>query len=250
MSAIIKNKMIEFIKTKNILKTKDLQNEFNLTISTLRRYLIQLENEGLIERLFGEIIYKNEQNKIIDEIANENILLDVNAKKSIAKTASKFVHKNTPIFLDSGSTCFYLLDYLNRDNLIYTNSIFNASEAIKKGFKNVHILGGKIKDRTQAIVNLDYDFLSKMYFSISFLGVNGIDEKERLTTPEESEGATKKLICEHSDLIIVLCEQKKFYKKALYDFTPTNKKIVVVTNAVSMPEFAKNYTYVLKKEGN
>lgn len=248
MSTIVKNQIIEYLKKNKISKTKNIQEKFNLTLSTTRRYLIQLEQENIIERLFGEIVYKENKTIISDNIANENILSNVESKKEIAMLASKFVANNTPIFLDSGSSCFYLLDYLDLKTVIYTNSLFNANYAIKKGFENVHILGGKVKLKTESIVNLDNDFVKKIYFPISFIGVNGIDENERLTTPEESEGQTKKLICEHSDLIVVLCEENKFNKKALFDFTPKDKQIVVVTNSNKKPDFANKYLYVLKKE--
>lgn len=253
MSKIVKDKIIGYLKENNIVKTKQIQNHFNLSLSTARRYLIQLENEGFIERSFGEIIYKKcNDNELTDLNIGSKLKSNIALKKELAFIASKFVNNNAPIFLDSGSSCYYLLDYLNKDLTIYTNSIFNASEATKKGFKNIHVIGGKIKPNTLAIVDFDIDFLKKMYFPISFIGVNAISNDERLTTPEEREGIAKKIICENSDLIIVICEEHKFYKKALYDFTPKDKQIVVITNAIKQPTFANNFLYVTdrsKKNG-
>lgn len=245
MSALIKDKILNFLKKNNIVKTKEIQNKFNLSLSTTRRYLIQLENEGLIERQFGEIIYKkSNEDELIDINVDLKITTNVEIKKQLAAIASKLVSSKTPIFLDSGSSCYYLLDYLDKDSIIYTNSLINANEGLKKGFKNIHILGGTIKPNTMAVVDLDIDFINKIYFPISFIGVNGISNEERLTTPEEHEGATKKIICDRSDLIIVLCEESKFHKKAMYDFTPKNKQIIVITNSEKKPSFAKNFSYV------
>lgn len=231
MSVLIEQKIIDYLKQNKVVKTKDIETTFNLTLSTTRRYLVKLEEKNIIKRTFGEIIYNDDTNSNIDHNANNKILENVDEKKKIAKRASMLIGDYKTIFIDSGSSCYYLLDYLDKEIVIYTNSILNATRAINLGFKNVNIIGGTIKNTTMSIVDVEMDFINKITFPIAFLGVNGISENGLLTTPEKREGMTKKIIASKSDLVVVLAEKEKLYKHSLYDFSVENKKVIVVTNA-------------------
>ncbi|MGL4647321.1 MAG: DeoR/GlpR family DNA-binding transcription regulator [Mycoplasmoidaceae bacterium] len=228
MSVIIENKIRDFLKENKITKTKEIEDRFQLTQSTTRRYLIALEEQKLIKRKFGEIIYI--EDNVLDVIAKEAIHKNIEEKKLIAKNAANFAKDHQLIYLDAGSTCYYLLDYLKKETIIYTNSLINAEKAINLGFQ-VNIIGGKIKKKTRSIVEVDHNWLQKIKFPIAFMGVNGISANERLTTPDILEGIFKNSICNQSNLIIVLCEAKKIGVETFYDFTPEDlKKIKVITS--------------------
>lgn len=246
MKTLIEKEIVKFLKEKKIIKQKDVENKFNLSLSTARRYLIKLENDGFVKRTFGEIIYIDNVKSNIENNANKNILVNIDAKKKIANVASKLIKGYKTIYLDSGSSCYYLLDYIDKDITIYTNSIMNAKRAIDMGFKNVNIIGGTIKQETMAIVDIDMDFINKINFQISFMGVNGIDEKGCITTPEKKEGITKKHIANRSELIVLLAEKNKIYKKSLYDFSPTNKdtKVITVTDHKNISNKIGNILFI------
>lgn len=194
MSVLIEEKIINYLKQKKVVKPKEIEQEFNLTLSTTRRYLVKLEEKNIIRRTFGEIIYNENVKSNNDANANNKILENINVKKEISQKVVQLVGGYKTIFLDSGSNCYFLLDYLDKDIVIYTNSILNGTRAINLGFKNVNIIGGTIKKETLSIVDIDMDFINKVNFPIAFMGVNGIDENGALTTPEKREGMTKKII--------------------------------------------------------
>lgn len=245
MSIIIENEIINYLKEKKVVKTKDIQDRFNLTLSTTRRYLINLEQKKIIKRLFGEIVYNDQVSKSIDHDANLKIQENIDVKKAMASYAAKLIGEYKTIYLDAGSSCYYLLDYLDKDIEIFTNSFLNAKKAIEMGFKNINILGGKLKTNTLAIVDLDNDFINKINFDIAFIGVNGLTLDERLTTPELKEGIVKKTICQRSSLIVVLCEKEKFNFQSFYDFTVENKQTIVVSDIESVDQEKKKFTYIL-----
>lgn len=232
MKTLIEKEIVEYLKKNKVVKQKEIEAKFNLSLSTARRYLIKLENDGFVKRTFGEIIYIDNISSNKENNANKNIFNNVEVKKKIASVASNLIKGYETIYLDSGSSCYYLLEYIDKNITIYTNSILNANRAIKLGFKNVNIIGGTIKQETMSIVDIDVDFINKINFQISFIGVNGIDENGHMTTPEKKEGMTKKNIVNRSSLIVLLAEKNKIFKKSLYDFSPSNKdtKIIVVTD--------------------
>ncbi|MDE5774911.1 MAG: hypothetical protein K2H51_01110, partial [Malacoplasma sp.] len=91
----------------------------------------------------------------------------------------------------------------------------------------------------------DMEFIKKINFPIAFMGVNGIDNCGRLTTPEKREGITKKIIANKSDLIVVLAEKHKINNKSLYDFTPDNKEILVITDHEQIDNANSEYLHFI-----
>ncbi|QZE12117.1 DeoR/GlpR family DNA-binding transcription regulator [Mycoplasma sp. Ms02] len=239
MSVLIENQIKDLIKDKKVLKPREIQEAFNLTLATTRRYLLKLEQQNIIKRNFGEIIYIEEENSYIDSDAVVKINTDAETKKQIAQKAAQLVGDHKTVYLDAGSSCYYLLDYLPKDLIIYTNSIINAQRAIILGFESVNIIGGMIKPTTYGIVDLDLEFLSKITFPISFMGVNAISKDGCLMTPEKRECLSKAQIAEKSDLVIALAETKKFDRLSVFDFTPKNKTVIVVTEDKKLVETSK-----------
>lgn len=246
MSIIIENDIVEFLKNNKIVKPKEIQERFSLTLSTTRRYLINLEQKKIIKRMFGEVILNDKNDNKFDLNATTNLTLNINIKKMLAKAAAKLCDGYQTIYLDSGSSCYYLLDFLDKNIEIYTNSILNSNRAISLGFNNVNILGGNIKHKTLSVVDVDLDFIKKVSFPISFMGVNGLSADERLTTPEKKEGIIKKLICSRSELIVIICEKEKINKRTFYDFTVENKNTIIVTNAEKNENMNKKFIYICK----
>ncbi|MGZ9428917.1 DeoR/GlpR family DNA-binding transcription regulator [Mycoplasma sp. AC157] len=236
MSFAKQKEINEYIRTKKILKPIEIEQKFQLTKSTARRYLLKLEEEGYVKRPFGEIVY-NEKRNYLDKIVIDEIKVNVEAKRSIARTAAVLAKDYLNIYLDAGSTCYYLLEYLDTDVNIFTNSIHNAMKAVEMGFKNIYVVGGKIKHKSLSTNSHDLSAIENFKFQIAFLGVSGIDENGKLTTTEIGDGKMKNFVAQHSELVVVLATEEKFGFGTFYDFTPSDKLVLVVTNYKKEKEF-------------
>ncbi|UVD81534.1 DeoR/GlpR family DNA-binding transcription regulator [Mycoplasma iguanae] len=246
MTILLENKIKEFIKSHKVIKPSEIEEEFKLSKSTTRRLLIKLGNEGFIKRNFGEVIY-NEVQIHTDKLTVEEIDKNKAVKLSLASTAAVLAKDYKHVFVDAGSTCYYLLEKLNKSINLYTNSIFNAMHAIEMGFENVNVIGGFLKKRTLSTVSHDLSKYENLTFQIAFLGVNGIDDEGNLTTPEIQEGYAKNYFASHSDLVVVLAEKQKFGVRSFYNFKPKNKTILVVTNYRTKQNY-KNLFIINNKE--
>lgn len=247
MSKIVQNKIFSFIKEHKIVKTKDIERKFKLTQSSTRRYLIKLEESGLIERLFGEITLKENLNAFTDEDVNKKINSNIETKRKIAKHASVLSQNYKTIYIDSGSLCYYLLEFLDKNIEIFTNSISNANRAVELGFKKINILGGILKPETLSIVEFNKVELDKINFPISFLGVNAVDEQGNLYTPEKREAKAKNDIINKSLVNVILSEKEKFDSISTFKFSDTKKNIIIVTNAKQINFKNKNIQVINTK---
>ena len=229
MSVVALNKIREYIKNNKVASISELQSITNSSESSVRRYVSKLQDEKYLVIKSGGVEYiENNFNVVLDENIYSQLLINKDLKEFIAKKAANLVSENTTIYIDSGSTTYYMFDYLPKNIHIYTNSISNVVRALEKGFENVTILGGKLKTNTLAIVEtIDKELLKKFNFNQCFLGTNAIDENGTITTPDKSEGILKGLVANNSKNIYVLVDSTKYNKKSFYDFTPENKMNII-----------------------
>ncbi len=227
MSQKTLNNIKEIIKDRKHVNPKEIEKTLNLTVSTCRRYLIKLEETGFIKREFGEIIYVPDNYYIIDKDAKNEIFKNKLVKQKLAKKGAILAKSYNVIFVDASSTNYYLFDYLDKNIIIYTNSLLNANYAINNGFTKVNIISGLIKINTMTVIPTSSIELQRIRFPIAFIGVNAISAKNELMTAEINEGISKKIISEQSDFIVVLAEKEKFNHTSVYDFTSTSHTLVI-----------------------
>lgn len=234
MSQKILDSIKKIIKERNIVKPKEIENELNLTVSTCRRYLIKLEESNFIKREFGEIIYNNDNYFTIDKDAKNEIFRNKIVKQQLAKKGALLAKDYEVVFVDSSSTNYYLFEYLDKNKIIYTNSLLNASYAISNGFSKVNVISGLIKVQTMTIIPANTIDLKRIRFPIAFIGVNAISNKNELMTTEINEGIAKRLISEQSDFVVIMAEKEKFNHTSVYDFR-TDTHTVVITDKSEWP---------------
>ena len=82
------------------------------------------------------------------------------------------------IFIDSGSTCYYVIDFIKAENItVVTNGIAHIQKLMAKGI-NTYILGGYAKPDQNLIIGEDTEKkVSNMNFDVAFLGTMGIDKE-------------------------------------------------------------------------
>lgn len=203
--------ILELLKGKDFLKIEELQKKFpDISDSTLRRDLKELEKKRKVESLSGGAI------KLISTtgeipISKRNSL-NSEEKEVLSEIASTYIEDNDVIYLDSGSSCTALFKkIMNKNITIYTTNTDIFS--IKDNFKaEIIIMGGQYKSLTSSISgSLTEENLSKIYFSKSFIGVNGIDIEYGVTTPSLVEASKKRLIKDHSDSVYLMCDSSKFH---------------------------------------
>ncbi|MBM6861647.1 DeoR/GlpR transcriptional regulator [Clostridium saudiense] len=205
--------ILEYLKVKKFATVEEMMEKFKISRSTLRRDLIAMEDRGHIKRTRGgaELVEKIKDNTEWVNLAE--IFKDKKKEKNkIAKKASELIKDNDVIFIDSGSTCYYMIDYITAKNItVVTNGILHIQKLMAKGI-NTYILGGYAKPDQNLIIG--EDIVSKikvMNFDIAFLGTMGIDSKSGFTTELLNDGEVKRAVINSSDRCFVLAYPPKIY---------------------------------------
>ena len=108
-----------------------------------------------------------------------------------------------------------------------TNGISHAKLLAKKKLKVV-ILGGQLKDTTEAVIGLAAaNNLQNYNFTKAFLGTNGITESQGYSTPDSEEAFVKAAAINRSFVSYVLADSTKFGKVSSVSFATIDRACII-----------------------
>ena len=93
------NKIQEFIFQHKQVSLKELMDVFDLSESTVRRYINKLEKDNAIRKEYGYVI-ANTNDNLVNIKTRINYLSE--RKQKISKLASRLINDGDTIFVDSG----------------------------------------------------------------------------------------------------------------------------------------------------
>lgn len=202
----------ELQKNKSV-SVVDLVEQIGASESTIRRDLLELDQQGLLKRVHGGAVILDKRNVLVENPLSERQLQHEQEKQEIAYRACQFIEKNDIVYIDSGSTTLKLLDYLQEKNATYiTNGLLHAHILAIHGFK-VICIGGEIRGITGGCVgSRAINEVSRYHFTKGFFGTNGADSEYGFTTPDSEEAAMKETAFYRCEKRYVLCDHSKFNK--------------------------------------
>ena len=236
-------KILFELNEKKRMTYKELDNVIDVSLSTIKRDIEKMERKGLLNKIKGGISKINDirSDKEVEERFGENI----NEKKEISVKAFKVIKNDDFIYLDAGTTVFYLIDKLKNKNItVVTNGVMHIEELTKNKIKTI-IIGGEVKIETKAVVGIEaLKNIEKYRFDISFLGVNGVDIDKGLMTPDIKEAILKEKILEISDTTDILADKEKFGMSSSVKFGNV-ENCILITDDFTDSRYNK---YMLKEE--
>ena len=209
----------------------ELAEQFNVSNMTIRRDLNALEKSGLISRTHGGAMSSNMLR--FEERYEQKQSKNADIKNLIAKAALQLIQEDSIIFLDAGTTTYYIALQLKQHfkNLtIFTNDIKIASELYTSDFQ-IYITGGRIQAETGCIMGqITNSFINALNFDISFIGASAINHNLFLLTPSEEKAINKKNIIQKAPVNVLVCDHSKFEQKGLFNIVSADTFDYIVTN--------------------
>lgn len=235
------NNIVEYVRAYDLCTYEDLCKQFDVSISTIRRDIDELEKLGKIEKVFGGI--RLSEQSIKD--ANEATLFKYDYERDkIAKAASELVQDGDIIMLGSGSTVAHMVKYLkNKKGItLVTNNLAVLNETLKCDF-NVVSIGGNLDKKIMSFVGLNSSKqISELNANKCFLSCNGVN-LQSVSNVADLEADLKRTEIRVSDKTILLADHSKFDKMSLYKFARMDEIDYIITN--KKPN--KEYEEVCKK---
>jgi len=226
-----KQKILEILEKNGAVKVSELSRLFDISEVTVRNYLADMENKGLLSRVHGGAIssYKPYYSMNL----NQRLETNQAEKNKIAEIVAQMVEPNDTIMLNSGTTTLLTFRCLPaKYNLnIVTNSISIALEAADNPNFNVILVGGAVNTKYQFTYGTDAVQQLKNYHADKLiLSVDGINAEKGFTTYYDKEAEIDRTMIAQSDLCIVAADFTKFGRTAFANVSSSSVADYIVTN--------------------
>lgn len=227
-----KAQILEILKQNGSVKVTDLSRIFDVSEVTVRNYLADMEQKGLLSRVHGGAVssYKPYYSMNL----NQRLETNQSEKVKIAEKISAMISPNDTIMLNSGTTTLLTFRKFPADyNLnIVTNSVSIALEASGNSNYNVILIGGSINTKYQFTFGTDAIHQIEHYHADKLiLSVDGIDLDGGFTTYYDKEAEIDRAMAKQSDQCIIAADNSKFYHNAFAKVFDISQADCIVTNA-------------------
>ncbi|KJD43865.1 DeoR/GlpR family DNA-binding transcription regulator [Paenibacillus terrae] len=210
--------MIPYVRRKQILEEvekKDIVylDELVLTVkntslSTIRRDLRTLAEEGQIELLRGGGVRIKED--AYETPIETKKMLNIEKKDQIARFAASLVNEGDVIYIDSGTTVFEMIKYLKHKNVKVVTSNTKVIAELDDALFSCIVLGGEITKSIASIAGpITETMLESMFFDKAFLGASGYSLKSGINTHDLKESKKKGIVKNNSTDTYVLADSSK-----------------------------------------
>ncbi|WP_410514623.1 DeoR/GlpR family DNA-binding transcription regulator [Paenibacillus sp. BR2-3] len=205
-----KRSIVQFVEKHSRGSVQELSQEMGVSESTVRRDLKELEEARLLKRTHGGAVSLQSVNFEAAISDKEDQYLD--EKLRIARKAVEMIEAGDAILLDGGTTTLQIARELKTfsDIKVITNSIMVLNELKDCRNIEVSITGGMLRPDTMAFVGpMTERSLEMVRVDKAFLGTNGMDLHEGITTPNMLEAATKRKMISVAKQVVLVADHSK-----------------------------------------
>ena len=203
-----KQKIIAALEKTELLYVEQLAELLGISISTVRRDVRRLAEEGMISALRGGAVKLKRGS--YDTPLETKQLLNSDRKQRIARYAASLVATGDAIYLDSGTSVLYMAKYLRKKKITVVTSNTKAVDELLDSAATLITLGGEINKQLGSVVGSAAEMmLRSMYFDKAFLGASGYSLLGGVSTPDAREAMKKTIVHERSKDAYVLADASK-----------------------------------------
>lgn len=233
----IKDMLLEYRQ----VDIKTLIKRLPVSISTLRRDLAKLEENGFIIKCHGGIIINSD---LETGRVQNNLDPAIDLKRVIGVLAANMVVDNDVIFIGAGNTCLSLaVNLKNKTGLtVITNSFGVANELCMVHGIEVIFMGGNIAiedDKIFTMGNITSIATEGLFVQKCFITVNGISLEHGYSINNHFFIQMYTTLLDLSDNVIVLADENKFGKRAFMKLCNFDRIKYLVTNCSPDESFHK-----------
>lgn len=192
----------------------DLADDLDASPATIRRDLVHLEQQRLLERTHGGAIAHAVSYELPLRYKG---VRHSEAKRRIAVEAASYVSEGMAIGLTGGTTATEVARALadQRKLTIVTNALNIAAELAVRPRLKLIVTGGVVRSESYELSGTIAEAsLTGLNLDVAFIGVDGIDAKAGCTTHQEVEAHTNEVMIKRARRVVVVADSSKIGKVA------------------------------------
>lgn len=231
------DQIYKLLLSKGTASVAELADTFKVTKTTMRRDLLEMEEQGLVTRTRGYASVRSNQPNHAASLIED--------KARIAEVAVKLIRTNMSLALDAGYTVELLMERLIKEPSVSMVSILTYSLplAIRVApYYRVSLPSGSVYagELTISSSNMD-DQLTHINTDIAFLATNGIADCPGLTTSYQPMIPNKTALANNAAMRVGLADSSKYYMRGLYTYIPFERldKLITIETADNGPQLER-----------
>lgn len=195
---------------------------------TVRRDLTELEKQGFIKRYRGGAVYIEGAELPVAG----RMYLSIDEKRMLAKKSETYLADNLTVYIDSSSTCHYIIPHLKKFNniKIITNSL-NAVLSAAKLHIPCFLIGGEYYEQDMCFVgSVSERYAEQINVDIAFFTAKGLSDDGIISDPDINQTMVRSLIMKNAEKNIFLFEKEKLGKKYLHTLCSVDAVYKIITS--------------------
>lgn len=208
---------------------KELEETFAVSLNTIRRDITDILEDPKFEKVYGGISIK--ENQLVTFESRD--VTRKESKKNIAKISSEMIHEGDIIFIDSGTTTRYILDFVPKDLsfTLLTNSLDVLIQGALFPKVTLIVVGDTFKHSTRSFIGL-HQLASINNYNINkaFMAATAVSLTNGLMNSDHLEYEIKKKVTERATEKILLVDSSKFDKSTLITYAPLSAITTLITD--------------------
>ena len=238
---------MEAISKNGAVTVSELTERFDVSIETVRRDLLQLENQGLLQRVHGGAVVHDEKMSISD--LPQRIEENKDGKIQLCKTAASFVHESDTIYIDNGATAVYFAQVLMNSFsklTVVTNSqdVFNILGS-KDGFTIILTGGHFMKEERAFYGYLTQETLKKLYVDKAFVIPSAISLQGGVCDFSHELAPIQHQVMAQCGKLYFLADSQKFERHGLLKLAELDANCYIITD----PGLSSNLRQLYAEKG-
>lgn len=217
------------IEQKNV-SLDTLCQTFGVSMNTIRRDLSELTSRGTIKKVYGGVTAVTEASPLISYEVRNTCLSE--EKDIICRQAASYVKPGDIIYLDTGTTCLNLIDYLcGLSCTILTNSLQVCIKAAAYPSLRLICLPGELKRETLSFVGEEVLSFLKIYnIQKAFMTATGLSTENGLSNASPEEYRIKCAVMNASKEHYLLLDHSKFDRVSLMTYASFDQIHCLITD--------------------
>jgi len=228
--SVRKSEILSLLRENESMSIIELAKVVQVSLSTVRRDLDELMEEGLIKRKFGSA-------EILSSVGREpsfalRATYCEEEKQRIARAALDLVENNETVFITGGSTTLEFARLLpgQRRLTVITHSLRVANLLVDRPGIELMILGGAVLPDEETTHGHLTEWGAQQFRADKLIyGIQAVSLRHGLTYSQVVEVSTDRAIAKIVNQVILLADHTKFGKVAPISVMPVTDVHVIVT---------------------
>lgn len=206
----------EYLEKHHSATVKQIAKDIHMSETTVRRDLAYLEKQHIVRRSYGFAVLLKYQNNTLPFLLR---MQDNRKEKNIiAQKAVGLVKTGDTLIMDESSTTSLIANLLDpsMDLTVFTTSLIIANILAEKRIRT-YCTGGLIQSNTFSFSGKYAEpLIASIYADKCFFSSSGIMENGIICDKMEESASINKLMLQHAEKKIYLCDHTKFNRSFPY----------------------------------